>query len=97
MVTATFTFTCPWGCTVNVVDGATQPHVCDGTSRIIDLLRIGAIDVGQTYGAIAERLARGLDPALRELKGDTFTQGVREGRAGIVYVDAFEVELATAG
>lgn len=95
MFATSFTFKCPWGCTVRVVDGTTQPHGCDGTSRIIDLLRIGAIDPGQTYGEIAERLARGLDTRVRELKGDAFTQGVIEGRAGVVYVDGYEAELAT--
>jgi hypothetical protein len=40
----TFTFTCPWGCTVHVEKGVEQSHACDGTSRIVDAMRVAPGD-----------------------------------------------------
>jgi hypothetical protein len=63
-----FTFRCPWGCTVHVEGGTIQPHTCQGTSAIVDALRVTGIE--GTVLEHAERLARALDPVLDELLAD---------------------------
>jgi hypothetical protein len=75
-----FTFQCPWGCAVHVEGGKEQPHTCQGTSAIVDALRIVAIE--GTVLEHSERLARMLDPTLRELKHESWVTGVHDGRSG---------------
>lgn len=77
----TFTFTCPWGCTVDVTDGQEQPHVCDGTSAILDAMRVTpAADL--TALEYAERLAARLAPVIRERRAESWETGVHDGRSG---------------
>ena len=80
VVCTTFTFACPWGCTVSVVEGQEQPHICSGSSMILDAMRT-APD-GVTNMEFAEHIARTLDPDLRVLKGDAWETGVQDGRTG---------------
>lgn len=88
--TDTFTFTCPWGCTVSVERGTEQPHTCDGTSAIVDAMRVAP--TGATVLELAEHIARALDPTVRERLGASWEDGVRMGRSGVpcAGVDATE-------
>ena len=76
----TFTSRCPWGCTIRTIGGVTQPHACDGAAQIVDILRMGAIDPGQTYGQIADRLAADLAPAVRQARHASWEAGRSEPR-----------------
>ena len=76
----TFTFRCPWGCVIGVVNGAEQPHICNGTSQIVDILALA--HGGMTVLQLSERIARGLDATLRERSHDAWVTGVNDGRSG---------------
>ena len=83
MTTDTFTFACPWGCTVSVDRGQQQPHTCRGTSLLLDSLHDAHHGRGNlTMQQLAEHLARQLDPEIRVLKADSWETGVRDGRGG---------------
>lgn len=86
----TFTFACPWGCTVHVRDGKEQPHTCHGTSLILDAKRVAPEGVSNLEWA--EFMARRLDPAIRGLRGDSWETGVRDGRSGEKFVGIDDVE-----
>ena len=64
-ITDTFTFTCPWGCTIGVRRGAEEPHSCLGTVRVAELLSDAYAPEPIPEG-VAEHIARGLDRTLRE-------------------------------
>lgn len=76
----TFTFTCPWGCTVHVVEGQEQAHTCAGTSLIVDAMRTAP--EGATVLEYAEHIARLLDPDVRVLKHGSWETGLQDGRSG---------------
>lgn len=76
----TFTFTCAWGCIVNVERGNELPHTCAGASAIVDALRTAP--EGATVLEHAEHIARVLDPEVRTLRADSWETGVRDGRSG---------------
>ncbi|MGZ4520150.1 MAG: hypothetical protein ACXVGA_04320, partial [Mycobacteriaceae bacterium] len=79
----TFTFTCPWGCTVQVEEGREVAHHCAGTSAILDALHDAHHGRGNlTMLQLAEHVARQLDPTVRVLKADSWETGVRDGRSG---------------
>jgi hypothetical protein len=82
-VSATFTSTCIYGCTVRTVDGVEQPHNCDGVSVLLDAWRAMRDDA--TFGQAAERFAEVLKPLLRERSYDVWKDGVEAGRRGLVY------------
>jgi hypothetical protein len=63
----TFTFACPWGCTIHVEHGVEQPHDCEGTRLLAQ---------GMPREA-AEPIARALDERLRA----KYAAGYDEGRA----------------
>lgn len=77
-LSTTFTSHCVYGCTVQVVDGLEQPHVCVGEQVIAALAPEAPIEAVQ-------RIATGLQPLLRELLGGAWEDGVRSGRAGLCY------------
>jgi len=55
-----FTFQCPWGCTVHVVDGKEQLHDCPAVRALTDT--VGLTDI------MAQSAARALEPLVRDLR-----------------------------
>lgn len=97
-VADTFTFKCPWGCTVTVDGGQEQPHTCDGTSRILDILHTAAhANPSQSYMEMAERVARALDPALRERSHESWVIGVKDGRSGALFYGIDDEQINREG
>lgn len=77
-VSATFTSSCAWGCVVRTVDGQEQPHICVGEHVLSTL----APEL--TFARVRE-IADGMAPLVRDLKGDAWEAGVRDGRTGPCY------------
>ena len=85
-----FTSACPWGCEVTVTEGKEQPHTCAGASAIVDALRVTGLD--GTVLELSERLARTLDPTIRERLFDAWAVGVADGRSGEKFYGLDEME-----
>ena len=82
-ITDTFTFKCPWGCTVHVKGGQQQEHACQGTSAVLDALHDAHHGRGNlTMLQLAEHVARQLDTTVRIIKADSWDAGLRDGRSG---------------
>lgn len=73
--TTTFTFTCPFGCTIPVVDGREQPHECIG----MVIVRRG-LGYGPGADDAARRVVDELLPVLRDRIGDAWQEGATTQR-----------------
>jgi hypothetical protein len=78
-VSATFTYTCEYGCTVRVVDAETQPHVCVGEQII------GAVAGDDVPWSVIQRIADSLKPLWNQRSHDVWVDGVRAGRTGELF------------
>lgn len=76
----TFTFTCVWGCTVQVAEGVQEEHPCTGVSHLVDALRTAPGP--QTVLELAKHLEAAIAPEVRVLKADAWETGVHDGRSG---------------
>lgn len=81
-IATTFSWTCPFGCTVHVVDGVEQSHVCEGET-IIESVLVGYN--GESTSVQAARIAEALKPQMRERAFDVWVDGVHSGRRGLCF------------
>lgn len=84
-VATTFSHTCPFGCTVHVVDGVEQTHVCVGAVTINAALDRFQVTAPSGMSGVATAIAEELRPRLRELLFDAWKDGVQSGRRGPCY------------